>query len=69
MSFALRACVDDADALNLAFIQQRLSDIAKETEDLRQQRHETQLQQQERFSVVAKTLLQELRAASPARPQ
>jgi hypothetical protein len=67
MQFALRACVDETLALSLTFIQRRLHEISKETEDLRRQLHEIQLQQQEQFAVVARTLLQELQADQPER--
>ena len=67
MQFALCAYMDETLALSLAFIQRRLNEISKETEDLRRQLHEIQLQQQEQFAVVARTLLQELQADQPER--
>ena len=60
MQFALCAYVDEASALNLAFIQRRLNEIAKETEDLRRQLREIQARQQRQFTVIAQTLLQEI---------
>jgi prefoldin subunit 5 len=60
MQFAWRAYVDDTLALNLAFIQRRLNEIAKETENLRRQLHEVQARQHEQLTVVAQTLLQEV---------